>query len=549
MGRTSIGVWRGPKDELVTSTAGIRELLHEIRSPLFFVDHGAGRVAVSKSGTALLGQQEQSDGLPLLAHEQAIGPENLGDPSFLRDHSLSYPLLGGAMYHGITSKQMVQAFARAGMLAFFGAGGLPLAQIEDAVMELKESLGDGVFGVNLLHSPFEPELEEKTVDLLLERDLRIASASAYTSPSLALLRYRLKGLSTSPDGRVVARQKIFAKVSREEVARRFFSPPPPDMVAELLRRGSISEQEAQLASKIPVAQDITAEADSGGHTDNQPFITMLPTMLALCKAQQELHSFASPLRVGVGGGISTPSAVCAAFSMGAAYVMTGSINQSCQEAGTSDRVKEMLCQVSQGDVTMAPAADMFEMGVKVQVLKRATMFPMRATKLWELYRNHSSLDEIPGVERQKLEKTVFKKSIDEVWRQTEDFFRKRDPRQLEKAQRDEKQKMALVFRWYLGQSSHWATSGLESRRVDYQIQCGPSMGAFNEWCRSTFLQGPEQRQVSLLSLNLLTAASILTRLRSLSLKGIELAEEVSSIAPMRADELMKRLDKSIDGLQ
>ena len=32
------------------------------------------------------------------------------------------------------------------------------------------------------------------------------------------------------------------------------------------------------------------------------------------------------------GGIATPAAVSAAFAMGAAYVVTGSINQSCVEA-------------------------------------------------------------------------------------------------------------------------------------------------------------------------------------------------------------------------
>ena len=30
-----------------------------------------------------------------------------------------------------------------------------------------------------------------------------------------------------------------------------------------------------------MAEDLTAEADSGGHTDNRPAITLLPTMLAL----------------------------------------------------------------------------------------------------------------------------------------------------------------------------------------------------------------------------------------------------------------------------
>jgi NAD(P)H-dependent flavin oxidoreductase YrpB (nitropropane dioxygenase family) len=49
-------------------------------------------------------------------------------------------------------------------------------------------------------------------------------------------------------------------------------------------------------------------------------------------------------------------------------------------------VREMLAQAEQADVIMAPAADMFEMGVKLQVLKRGTMFAMRAAKLYELYR-------------------------------------------------------------------------------------------------------------------------------------------------------------------
>ena len=36
-----------------------------------------------------------------------------------------------------------------------------------------------------------------------------------------------------------------------------------------------------MAAKIPVAQDVTAEADSAGHTDNRPLVTLLPTLLAL----------------------------------------------------------------------------------------------------------------------------------------------------------------------------------------------------------------------------------------------------------------------------
>ena len=55
--------------------------------------------------------------------------------------------------------------------------------------------------------------------------------------------------------------------------------------------------------------------------------------------------------------------------------------QACVESGSCEVVRRLLAQVEQADTAMAPAADMVEMGVKVQVLKRGTMFPMRAAKL------------------------------------------------------------------------------------------------------------------------------------------------------------------------
>ena len=40
----------------------------------------------------------------------------------------------------------------------------------------------------------------------------------------------------------------------------------------------------------------------------------------------------------------------------------------------------MLAKAGLADVVMAPAADMFELGVEVQVLKRGSMFGVRAKK-------------------------------------------------------------------------------------------------------------------------------------------------------------------------
>src|SRR5205823_4340013 len=175
---------------------------------------------------------------------------------------------------------------------------------------------------------------------------------------------------------------------------------------ELVRQGHLTPEQVRLAERIPIAQDLTAEADSGGHTDNRPLVTLLPTMLALRDRLQVQHNFEQPLRVGAAGGISTPASVAGAFAMGASYVLSGSVNQACVESGSSDLVREMLAQAEQADTAMAPAADMFEMGVKVQVLKRGTMFAMRAAKLYELYRACSGPDDLPAAERAALEKNL-----------------------------------------------------------------------------------------------------------------------------------------------
>lgn len=61
------------------------------------------------------------------------------------------------------------------------------------------------------------------------------------------------------------------------------------------------------------------------------------------------------------------------------------------------------------------------------------------------------------------------------------YFARHDPQQIERAEKNPKHKMALVFRSYLGQSSNWANAGDPLRKIDYQIWCGPAIGAFNQW--------------------------------------------------------------------
>ncbi len=489
----------------------------------------------------MFGEQPADGVLPLVGYAPRLAPESLGDPAFRETHGLRYAYVGGAMANGISSVEMVEALARAGMLGFFGSAGMSLDRVEAAIERIQQSVGDRPHAFNLIHSPNEPRSEAEVVDLYLRRGVRLVSASAYLDLTLPLVRYRVSGVHRGPGGEIVTPNRVIAKVSRTEVARKFLSPPPADMLQQLVNENVITSEAAQLAARVPVAGDLTAEADSGGHTDNRPACTLIPTMLALADEIQAEHGYAERLRVGAAGGISTPESASAAFAMGAAYVLTGSVNQACVESGTSVAVREMLCKAREADITMAPAADMFEMGVKVQVLKWGTMFAVRARKLYDLYRTCASVEEIPESQRVVLERDLFRCTLAEAWAKTRAYFAVRDPTQIARAERDPKHRMALVFRAYLGQSSEWANSGDASRRADYQIWCGPSMGAFNEWVRGTFLESPEHRDVVTVGLNLLVGAAVATRAAWLRAYGVSLPAAARRFAPRPQAELAQLL--------
>jgi trans-AT polyketide synthase, acyltransferase and oxidoreductase domains len=472
----------------------------------------------------------------------ALLPEALGDPEFRREHRVRYAYATGAMANGIASEALVEAGARAGLLSFFGAAGLSLDRVEAALDRLQKSLAGLPFGFNLIHSPNEPDLENAAADLYLRRGLRLVEASAFLDLTPAIVRYRLTGLRRGPDGRVEAPNKVVAKVSRVEVAAKFLAPAPESLRRELAAAGLITAQDAELGAEVPMAGDLTVEADSGGHTDNRPLVAMFPAMTALRDRLQEKHRFARAPRVGAAGGIATPDAAAAAFAMGAAYVLTGSVNQACVESGTCDKVREMLAAAGQADTIMAPAADMFEMGVKVQVLKRGTMFAQRGAKLYEVWKSCDSLESVPAPLRAQIERDMLRCTLEQAWASTREFFLKRDPRQVERAEREPKHKLALVFRSYLGQASRWANAGVPDRTLDYQVWCGPAMGAFNEWTQGTFLADPKARQAALVARNILYGAAVLTRAHFLRCQGVPVPPEAARVEPLTAEELARRLD-------
>ncbi len=531
----SVASWR-PGPALPAFEPGeLLAVLPRVREPIHVVfDAQGARVGLATGGEVIPTSAARVGDYPLLATLPATYPEWLGDRSFNEAHGVRFPYVAGEMANGIATTRMVIEMAHAGMLGVFGAGGLGYARVEQSVDEIASALGDRApWAVNLIHSPAEPELENRVADLFIRRGVARVSASAYMALAPSIVRIAASGLHVDPQGRLARRHHVFAKISRAEVARQFMSPPPAEMLRGLVEQGQITHAEAELAARLPVAEDVTVEADSGGHTDNQPLVALFPMILALRDELTAQFGFTRPIRVGAAGGLGTPGAVAAAFSLGAAYVVTGSVNQSAVEAGLSVEGKQMLAEAGIADVAMAAAADMFELGVKLQVLKRGTMFASRANGLYEIYKTYDGLDVLPAAVRARVETKLIGATIDAVWRETEAFWASRDPSQLERASADPKHRMALVFRWYLGKSSRWAIDGEASRRADYQIWCGPAMGAFNGWVKGSFLEDPAQRGVVQIALNLLEGAVVAARAQQLRSFGAPIPSAALAYRPRR----------------
>ncbi|TVP60897.1 MAG: PfaD family polyunsaturated fatty acid/polyketide biosynthesis protein [Nodularia sp. (in: Bacteria)] len=523
-------VWQGALNTISFDGNGIKAKLLNLAKPCYII-RVEDKIGVTNEGESLH-LQNGKIGQELLMSVPAMQIKQLGDPNFLDFHNVKYAYVTGAMAHGIASEELVIALGKEKILSSFGAGGLSPARVEAAINRIQQALPQGPYAFNLLHSPSDPAVERGVIDLYLKYQVRTIEASAFLDLSENIVYYRVAGLSLNAANEIEIKNKVIAKISRREVATKFLEPAPYKILKKLVQQGLISELQATLAAKIPMADDITVEADSGGHTDNRPLVCLLPSILELRDQIQGQYGYEKPVRIGVAGGIATPQSALAAFMMGAAYVVTGSINQSCIEAGTSEYTKQLLAQAEMADVMMAPAADMFEMGVKLQVLKRGTLFPLRAQKLFDLYKNYDSIEDIPAAEREKLEKQIFKTNLDAIWQETVNYLSQRNPDKLHKAAQNPKLKMALIFRWYLGLSSRWSNSGEKGREIDYQIWCGPAMGSFNNWIKGSYLADLNNRRVVDVANQIMTGAVFLYRMQVLKIQGLEMPTYYSTYHPV-----------------
>jgi trans-AT polyketide synthase, acyltransferase and oxidoreductase domains len=445
---------------------------------------------------------------------QLISAANLGSAKFRDSYGIRYAYVAGAMYKGIASSEMLVALAKAGLLGYLGTGGLRLDRIEAELLHIQQKTGPDLrYGMNLLSDISQPVLEQQTVELYLKRGVRFVEAAAYIQITAPLIRFRLSGARRTHGGKIEVPHRVMAKVSRPEVATAFMQPAPEAIVRQLVQAGHLNEEEAELSREIPVASDICVEADSGGHTDRGVACVIAPVILSLRDNMAARYRYQAPLHVGIAGGIGTPQAAAAAFIMGADFILTGSINQCTIEAGTSDAAKDLLETAESQDTTYAPAGDLFEMGAKVQVLKKGIFFPARANKLFDLYSRYNSIEEVDEKTRKQIEDKYFGRSFVDVWGETRQYLLKTGRKSPEELELSPKQKMGHIFRWYFVHSTRLALEGRKDEQLNFQIHCGPALGAFNQWVRGTRFQSWRNRRVAEIAEHLLDATAELLNQR------------------------------------
>ncbi len=437
----------------------------------------------------------------------SILPTSLGNQEFKQDYGIKYAYVTGGMARGIASVALVVKLGQAGLMGYFGTAGLTLSEIEVSIQQIQRQLTNNeAYGMNFLHNQNSPQYELDMIDLFLKYNVQYIEAAAFMQITLALVKYRVKGLQRNTAGFIVSPRKIMVKLSRPEIAALFLSPPPKKLVDKLLETKQISPIEADLSQQIPMADDLCVEADSAGQTDMGVLMVLLPMIIR--QRNQLTKQYSKQVRVGAAGGIGTPEAASAAFMLGADFILTGSINQCTVEAGTSDITKDILQQLNVQDTIHAPAGDMFELGAKNQVVRQGVFFPARANKLYELYQRYNSLDDIDEKTKQQIQEKYFHRSFEEIYAEIKAYYATSMSEQIEKAERLPKFKMALIFKWYFACAMRLAIQGDSQYKVDYQIYCGPAMGAFNQWVKGTALENWRDRHVDTIAEKLMQETAV-----------------------------------------
>ncbi|MFF8401507.1 ACP S-malonyltransferase [Streptomyces sp. NPDC015684] len=328
---------------------------------------------------------------------------------------------------------------------------------------------------------------DRLVTLLLDRGVRHVETDHPYGPDAALVRFRFTGARRTPAGTPVARRHVLARVSGLDQAAAFLRPPSPDILAELVRTGGLSAQEADAARELPVASDLAVQAPAGWHADGADAYQLLPSVAALAARGPGPE----PVHVGLRGVVGTPEQAATAFALGAAFLVSTSLTACAPNARLSAELGRTLTEVTDDDLTWAPTERYATLGVPARVVRRGTLFPARAHLLHRLLRAHRFLAEVPAARRRHIEEEVLGGPAAGP-----------PPGAL-----DGRVRTTDVFRWYVRETARRTGAGDPVRPLDHQLPCDPELTHFNRAALGTELAARQARTPGAVAGHLLTKAA------------------------------------------
>jgi trans-AT polyketide synthase/acyltransferase/oxidoreductase domain-containing protein len=277
---------------------------------------------------------------------------------------------------------------------------------------------------------------------------------AGVSPRLVLWRFARGRTGAGP-------RRLLVRVTGSDQAEAFLRPAPAGVVAPLVRSGQLDPAEADEASRLPVATEICVQPEPGGGTTASLLMSVLRATRDMSRSGEGREE---PVPVGVGG-IGTAEEIASAVLLGAGFLLTGAINECTPQARTSDAVKDLLATVTMADTVLAPSAELFRLGGREHMVRKATLFPARAGRLYGLYLARGSLADLSPATRQLLESDYFGEPLDQVTRSIPG--QEAEPR------------LADLLARYFDLGTRAALAGRMREQLNWHVPCGPELGAFN----------------------------------------------------------------------
>ncbi|MCJ8345549.1 2-nitropropane dioxygenase, partial [bacterium] len=114
------------------------------------------------------------------------------------------------------------------------------------------------------------------------------------------------------------------------------------------------------------------------------------------------------------------------------------------------------------------------------------------------------------------------------------FFQDRSPSLIEASEGNPRLTLALIIRYYLERSYHYAIEGDESKKLDFNVRCGLDLASFNQWREGGLLESAENLSVVQIALNLLMGAQFEIRKQFLSAQGLDLDQSLKYEASILA---------------